>query len=353
MKRREFMKTSIASLAATVCQASSASASKVKPAGRLKFCVFSDIHYNPGVWPHGETEYLDRILKRAKDGGSDFIIQLGDFTHRVDRQLELDYIRRYNTCGIPAYHVLGNHDGERGEGGYRLAMEKYGMPSSHYFFDRGGWRFIVGDPNYMVVDGKYVHFEGGNLREALKQCKVKMCNCIPPEQVEWIASTISDSPFPCVFFSHQSVERGGSVANGREIMKIFNEANRKSPGKVRLVVNGHHHCDHVSVKDDIVYLDLNSASYAYFVKRHDKFPPEYIKNNRAAVHTVIWNDPLSAEITVDEKSVRIAGSRSSFFMGVTPEAAGYRPVDDCARQIAPMVSSFDYVKNFMYGTAAR
>lgn len=345
MNRREFMTASAAFMSTAACPAAPASAAKVEPAGRLKFCVFSDIHYNPGVWPHGETEYLDRILKRAKDGKSDFIIQLGDFTHRVDRQLELDYIRRYNTCGIPAYHVLGNHDGERGEGGYRRAMETYGMPAAYYFFDRGGWRFIVADPNYMVVGGKYVHYDGQNLHEAARARKVQKCNCIPPEQAEWIASTIADSPYPCVFFSHQSVERGGSVPNGREIVEIFNEANRKAPGKVRLAVNGHHHCDHVSVKDDIVYLDLNSASYTYFVKRHDKFPPEFVRQNRAAVHTVIWNDPLSAEITLDEKSVRIAGSRSTFFMGVTPEAAGYKPVDECGRRIAPIVSSFDYVKN--------
>jgi hypothetical protein len=197
----------------------------------------------------------------------------------------------------------------------------------------------------MVVGGKYVHYDGQNLHEASRRRQVEKCNCIPPEQVEWIASTVADSPFPCVFFSHQSVERRGSVPNGREIMKIFNDANRKTPGKVRLVVNGHHHCDHVSVRDDIVYLDLNSASYTYFVKRHDRFPAEFVSGNRAAVHTVIWNDPLSAEITLDEKSVRIAGSRSSFFMGVTPEAAGYKPVDECGRQIAPMISSFDYVRS--------
>ena len=64
------------------------------------------------------------------------MIHLGDFTNC--RDIHLEVINAYNEFHIPSYHVLGNHDGERGEGGYRLAMEKYGMPSSHYFFDRGG-----------------------------------------------------------------------------------------------------------------------------------------------------------------------------------------------------------------------
>ena len=339
MKRRDFLKSAVAAAAATAVPAFA------YPKGKVKFCAFADIHFNPGVWPHGEIAFLDRILARAQSEKTDFTVQLGDFTHRVDRQEELDYIKRYNTFGQQAYHVLGNHDGERGEGGYRAAMDEYGMKSNCYSFDVNGWRFLVGDPNYFLLDGRYVHYEGRNLQSAAKTGRVESVCCIPLEQVDWIMGTVRESPYPCVFMSHESVERPGAVSNGTEIRRLFDEINRETPGKVRLVINGHHHCDHVRVMNDIVYLDLNSASYMYFAKRHDRYPREYVKKVAGAANAIIWNDPLSAIVTLDGSSIKIAGSSSTYYLGVTPQMAGYGSLDGAGRPIVPFVSSFEFTKS--------
>ena len=346
MNRRDFMKlAAMAGAAAPAAIAAGADAKPTKAGGRLKICAFADIHFSPGTWPHGDIEYLEKILARAEAEKTDFTIHLGDFTHRTDRQDELDYIKRYNTFGQPTYHTLGNHDGERGEGGYRKAMELYGMKSNCYSFDRNGWRFIVADPNYFLLDGRYVHYEGRNLYAAVKTGRMKSGCCIPPEQVEWIKDTVANSPFPCVFMSHESIERRWAVTNGPEIRKFFDETNAKTPGKVRLVINGHHHCNHISVVNGIVYFDMNSANYMYFAKTHDRFPKEYIKKAAGATHCIVWNDPLSAIISLDENSVKISGSSSTYYLGVTPEVAGYKPLDEAGRAIVPLISSFEYVKS--------
>ncbi len=335
MNRRDFLKSAMA--ATTIPAPSFAQTPR-----RVKFCAFADIHYNPGVWPHGDVEFLEKILARAQSEKTDFTVQLGDFTHRVDRRDEQDYIKRYNSFGQQSWHVLGNHDGERGDGGYRAAMDAYGMRSNYYSFDRNGWRFIVGDPNYFLLDGRHVHYEGRNMQSAAKTGRMKCSCCIPPEQVEWIRGMVEESPNPCVFMSHESVERSGAVANGPEIRRLFDEANRKTPGKVRLVINGHHHCDHVCVINDIVYLDMNSASYMYFAKRHGRYPAEYVKKAPGAANAIIWNDPLSAVITLDAHSIKIAGSSSTYYLGVTPQMAGYELRDGAGRPVVPHISSFEF-----------
>ncbi len=38
------------------------------------------------------------------------------------------------------------------------------------YFDNGGYRIIVMDPNYFEKDGKYVHYSMGNQYENLKTC---------------------------------------------------------------------------------------------------------------------------------------------------------------------------------------
>ena len=44
----------------------------------MKFSVFADFHYNPGVFYKGTWEDMDFILKRAEVQNVDFIIHVGD-----------------------------------------------------------------------------------------------------------------------------------------------------------------------------------------------------------------------------------------------------------------------------------
>ena len=112
--------------------------------------------------------------------------------------------------------------------------------------------------------------------------------------------------------------------NHREIRKVFTDANARTPGKVRLVINGHHHRDHFHILDGVPYLDLNSASYDIEDVKHTAYPESFCKACGSAPWILKWNDPLSAVITLtSDGGLRVDGSESSYYLGVTPEKAGW------------------------------
>ena len=121
----------------------------------MKFSVFADLHHYPGVFMGGTDEDLAFIQKRAEDENCAFIIHAGDFTHGP--ALFPDYVEKYNNFHIPSYHCLGNHDSDKTP--YDETLRRYNMPDGHYFFDNGGYRFIVCDPNYYCIDGEYIHYD--------------------------------------------------------------------------------------------------------------------------------------------------------------------------------------------------
>ena len=129
---------------------------------------------------------------------------------------------------------------------------------------------------------------------------------------------------------------------------IVDDANAKCPGRVRLVINGHHHCDHVRILENIVYLDLNSASYDWMVKTHTAYPEEDVKHWKHARHVIAWNDPVSAIITINRNGhLKVEGQRSAFYRGVTPAMAGLPSTNGRQnRPITPNVQSFEMTMSY-------
>ena len=155
MTKREFLSLSMmgavaggSQLVATASNTGGAQlAAPATPAARpLKVCVFADIHYHPGGWTNDTPEFLEKIMARAESAGCDMMIHLGDFVHNVNTPLTKDYIRRYNEFRVPGYHILGNHDQDGTP--WKQTTDAYRMPDGHYSFDKGGFRFVVADPNY-------------------------------------------------------------------------------------------------------------------------------------------------------------------------------------------------------------
>ena len=354
MNRETFLKLMTGSAALAVVPTGSAAnaiarCSPTVAGGRVRFTAFADLHYMPGSWANSEDlSFLRGILDRAEKAKTDFVIHLGDFVHRTDRAEERAAIKAYADFAQPTYHVMGNHDAQID--GWQNALKAYGMKRNYYSFDCKGWRFIVADANYFKTkDGRYTHHERGNFAIADERKELVWATCIPPEQVEWIKKTIGESPYPCVFFSHESLERGWSIGNDREIRGIFESANRKSPGKVRLVINGHHHTDHVRVWNGIVYFELNSANYYWYGGgKSVKYPKEMLDKAEGLKDTIAWTDPLSAVITLDEHEIRIEGSHSTYLCNIRPEDVGYSSIDESVfpRQVVPYVSSFEYHTNY-------
>jgi predicted phosphodiesterase len=323
MKRREFL--SLGALAGDGIISGEARAAAKKPkvsaSGQVKFCVFADIHYKPGVWgfPNSKKEWLGKILERAKREKCDFVIHCGDMCHNPPEVK--DYIDYYNDFEIPTYHTIGNHETDGCS--YEDVLKTFRLEKGNYFFDRNGFRFIVVDTNYFYrksIKG-FVHFGKGVKEEG------DAWGRIPDEQYEWIEKTISDSPYPCVTFSHLSFER---ASGNRRMQEIFAKANAAMPGKVRMSINGHYHTDYLRVLDDVLYFDVNSASYQWIGSKraHKFYPAEYFEKigqggNVRKVPWIAYESPLSAIVTMKaDGEVRIEGTESSFACGVTPKKVG-------------------------------
>lgn len=339
MKRREFFGLGAlagAGLLAGGAKAVAKSGGASVP-GQVKFCVFADIHYKPGVWgfPNSTKEWLGQILDRAKREKCDFVIHCGDMCHNPPEVK--DYIDYYNDFELPTYHTLGNHETDGCS--YEDVLKTFRIEKGNYFFDRNGFRFIVVDTNYFYrksIKG-FVHFGKGVKQDG------DAWGRIPDEQYEWIERTIDESPFPCVTFSHLSFER--AVGNIR-MRDIFAKANAKTPGKVRMSINGHYHCDYLRMLDNVLYFDVNSASYQWIGSKraHKHYPVEFFQRqgmgDRARkVPWIAYNDPLCAIVTMTaDGGVKIEGAESSFACGVTPKKVGME-VDYHSRATTPRIQS--------------
>lgn len=308
--------------------------------GGVRFLAFADIHYCPsGFWPHASQEWLDRVLERAVLLKADFVMSLGDLTFGPGNRAVRDYVDHYNSFKpVKTYHTYGNHDFECVTPDE--LDEVYGLKSGYYSFDCRGFRFVVLDPHYYLKDGKYCRFSKRCSYPELSKLGL-LTRIIPPDQMEWLRQTVVDSPLPCVVFSHESIERGCSGIDNRAMVRsIFAEANARRPGTVRLAINGHEHKDYFRMLDGVAYLDLNSASYDVN-KDHDAYPESFRKQCESAKCILTWNDPINAVITLTPSGgLKIDGMSSSFYLGVTPEMAGWG-CDSDGRITTPNVQSID------------
>lgn len=301
----------------------------------VKFSLFADLHHCPGSFYSEAPRRLKEIQERAVREKCSFIIHCGDFCHNPKKERE--FVESYQNFEIPSYHTCGNHDFDGCSDAETFAA--YKLDKGYYYFDRDGFRFVVLDGNYFRNDdGTFAHYANGNYFKY----KGSAISIIPPDQLAWFAETLSTSPFPCATFIHQSFERErGGVANWREIREIIDGVNKKTPGRVRLCCNGHHHRDFIRILNDVVYFDVNSTTHEWLNVRHNLFPKELCDQADNMNHTVLYNDPVHAVVTMSaDGSIEIAGMESSMFMGVTPEKAGANFADSSGRPVFPSVQSF-------------
>lgn len=297
----------------------------------MKFLLFSDMHYGPGIFEGGRYEDLDEINEAAKSSGCDFIIHAGDLFQ--GEPTSYDFVRRYNSLDVPTYHCLGNHDTD--ESSFDDILELYHMPNNYYYFDCAGYRIVVLDPNYMYLDGEYVHY---SLRNYYHKHPIR--DYIPPCQLAWLEKILDESPYPTLLISHESIERHADGLKNRDaVLDVINRANKKNPGRVIAAFNGHYHRDYIRILDGVLYMDVNSASFDYISCAHDKFPQGMRDTMSEVDHTLIYNDPLYAIITLEGNSIDIKGVESSFFMGVDSKESGNPLYDKDARPATAKISS--------------
>ncbi len=295
----------------------------------MKFTVFTDLHHNPGVFFTEAEQRLKAILKRAKESEASFVIHCGDFCHHPGRSGEL--LNIYRECGLPVYHCMGNHDCDFLDD--YTVMERYGMPGSYYTFDQEGFRFIVLDTNYIRTDNDtFLHFSAGNYYAYPKE----QLYHIPPEELLWLRQTLETSPYPCVIFSHHSLEREvNGVKNGIEVRQVL-----EKDGKTVLCINGHYHCSGFRQIQKIGYLDLNSTSYHWMGMEHGLYPMALVEQYSLMNRTLVYENPLSAVITLDSDArIQVEGCSGSFWQNISLTETGLPTTDACGRMITADILS--------------
>lgn len=269
------------------------------------FGICADVHHKTGK---DETWRMKAFVDEANARKADFIIQLGDFILPDDSGKEMMDV--WNTFQGAKYHVLGNHDTERG--GKTRMMEFQGQKEKYYSFDVGDYHFIVLDTNYAKVGDEYVDYDKNNYRRDFFNCY------IPPFQLEWLKKDIDATDKRCFVFTHATLEVGDwRVYNIHEFREILWRANEKAGyNKVTMVFSGHDHADEYRFKGGIHYLIVNSMSHKYIGDIYPKFSnnAQRVQDDYGSLKNVIpYKDPLYAFVRLKENGlIQIIGKQSEY-----------------------------------------
>ena len=284
---------------------------------KVKFTVFSDLHHHPAWFKSDSMERLQAIINRAKSDNSDFIIQLGDLCHQVSISREL--IDLYHNSGIKSYHVMGNHEFDLNT--CEEALKAYNMENGYYYFDCNGFRFIVLDENYFRdFPGVFFHYSERNYFD-----HPRGRDWVNPEQVAWFRETVFNSPYPCITFSHSTMELANAMKPHDELQEII-QASQSMPGRVMMCLNGHFHRDNLSIIDNVAYYNVNSASADWVGTPHQLYPAEWYQEYEEVGNQIIFEQPLCATVEIDsDGTVDITGTPGEFVCGITREMTNNPP----------------------------
>ena len=287
---------------------------------KVKFTVFSDLHHHPAWYKSDAPERLTAIQKRALENGSEFLLHLGDFSHKPSAYPEL--IKQFKEFTLPGYFVLGNHEFDIDS--YETVLQSMGLENGYYFFDHNGFRFVILDENYFRdFPGTYFHYSERNYFD-----HAPFRDWMPPEEIAWLKETIASSPYPCILASHAPITYAPSSNMGMKCKEEVEEiirASKGTPGEVILCLNGHYHRSGMDIINGVPRLDVNSATFNWVNKPHDLFPEkEWYKRYECIGNMAIYEKPVSAEILIDtdEKTIEVTGMEGDFLHGITTEKTG-------------------------------
>lgn len=250
---------------------------------------------------------LEAFINEARELKPDFIIQGGDFCHPTPEAEQ--FMKIWNRFEGSKYHVLGNHDMDKGT--KKDIMDLWGMEKPYYSFDHGEFHFVVMDCNHIREGDNYIDYARANFY--IDGTRRDLVN---PEQIEWLKADLAATKKQSVIISHQSFDdvwTGYTVPNKMAVRKVIDEANQESKKpKVIACFCGHHHLDHHMEINGVHYFHINSASYYYV---GDGYGSDGAK--------AMYADPLYCFVTLDPKGSIMINGRGSRFMSPTPAEKGY------------------------------
>ena len=337
----------------------------------LNFTAFSDFHYKQGMYPTSIAD-LNEIFSRAEKYGSSFVLSGGDFCNDFTGSPELVKAflgyKKADGSIMPAYNNYGNHELETQPNSMQIvtpiltndanavwgtADGKIGDGSiGYYYFDQGGFRFIVTDTNYSwsSVNQSWEHNPTGSYGPASGNTNT---NALGPVQLEWLERVLyaaADENIPCIVVSHATLcPNWWPSSDAPATHKLFREVNIYHPGTVMMQIAGHEHNDRQEVLDGVYYLGLNTAknglwkagSPVHYDSTHTFQMETYDADGNftgyetkgygdlgQGANTWFYETPLSTNITISQNGqIYVQGMESSWVYDVEPDPLYLKQTD--------------------------
>lgn len=275
--------------------------------------LISDLHFGLETRHEGKLRKLTRdapklakafVDRMNEEVHPDLVINLGDDIEDEDRDADL---ARYRGCiqvlaraHAERVHVAGNHDtihlthddlrAAWGPGPWDEPTQRRDL---RYSFERGGFHFTVLETH-----------ERQNIDITLGE-----------EQLAWLAEDLRNARLPVVVLMHHSASeqdlRGNYWFEGREHVALVKEraAFRDillASRKVRIVLNGHVHRNHLDIVDGLPFVTVQSL-----IENLDEDAP----GRPAAAHAVVRLDTHRTTIDL------FGAERARYQLDVTPSAS--------------------------------
>lgn len=325
----------------------------------MKFLLFSDFHYKKGMYA-GTVSELEKTIERAGKEKVDLILHGGDFCNDYHGSPELVNCLLENVYGLPVYGVYGNHEMESEHNTMQYVTPHltnraeevvWGTDDgtigdgsiAYYYFDAEGFRFIFLDSNYSLnpATGRFEH----NKEASWGAPEGNTLECsLSPEETRWLENVLDDAAekdLSCIVTSHVSYAGiRKSAPDADAVRALFVRANEKKKGTVLLAINGHYHTDHIDVRDNILFLDVNTAKNGWwqpekephYTEAHTFLYTDYSADGkpvsasvrpldtlRMSDQTWYFDEPLSAVVEISrDGEIRIEGSRTHWMYGIAP-----------------------------------
>ena len=257
-------------------------------AAELRIGIVTDLHFGPEARHEGKLRKLSHMagalardfVRRMNDEvRPDLVVNLGDDIEDESREADL---ARYGECqsilssaAAPLVNVAGNHDLIHLNREDLCRFWRRGGPL-YYSFDRGDWHFVV----LHTIERKDVDVR------------------IPETQLQWLRDDLAAGTAPAVVFMHHSASEQSLddsrwwpgrahlalVKERQELRRIFERS-----GRVRAVVNGHLHWNHLDVIGAVPYVTVQSL-----IENVDDDAP----GRPAAAHAVLHLTPRRIVVRV-------------------------------------------------------
>jgi 3',5'-cyclic AMP phosphodiesterase CpdA len=263
----------------------------------LRIAHMTDFHVQPeGNAPDGMIQALRHA--QAQEDPPDIILNTGD---SIMESLEADMARTeaqwdvYNSLmeaevKLPVFHAIGNHDvwgwavsdpavKNDPRYGKEMSIEKLGLTSRYYSFDRAGWHFVVLDSTHLPNEVSPYPYIGKIDDEQFKWF-IEEINAVPQTVPVCIVSHIPILA-ACEYFDGPNEESGNWMVpaawmhiDARQFRQLF----LKHPN-IRLCLSGHTHQYEALEYLGVRYLTNGAVCGNWWMGAYMDFPPAYVMVN--------------------------------------------------------------------------